>query len=122
MLSGELAVLQAAQFDGFSFDPFSLFDDVCGPTEVGVGRGDVTEALVVAAMIVVLHEGFDLTLKIARKEVVFEQDAVLERLVPAFDLALGLRMKRSAADMAHAMIVDPLGKFRRDVRRPVVAE
>ena len=69
MLSGELAVLQATQFDGLSFDPFSLFDDVCGPAEVGVGRGDVTEALVVAAMIVVLHEGFDLALEIAGRTI-----------------------------------------------------
>jgi len=27
MLSGELAVLQAAMFDGLSFDAFSSFDD-----------------------------------------------------------------------------------------------
>ena len=36
MLGGELAVLQAPMFDGLSLDPFSLFDDVAGPAEVGV--------------------------------------------------------------------------------------
>ena len=46
----------------------------------------------VAPVVVVLNEGRDLRLKVARQEVVFEQDAVLERLVPALDLALGLGM------------------------------
>ena len=55
----------------------------------------------VASVVVMLDEGFDLAFKIARKEVVLQQDAVLERLVPAFNLALGLRVERCAADMAH---------------------
>ena len=59
MLCGDLAVLQASMFDGLSLDPFALFDDGIGPAEVGVGRGDVVEALVVAAMVVVLDEGLD---------------------------------------------------------------
>ena len=122
MLSGEFAVLQAPEFDGLSFDPFPLFDDGRGPAEVGVGRRDVAEALVVASVIVVLDEGFDLALEIAREEVILQQDAVLERLVPALDLALGLRMKRCATDMAHAVGVDPIGEFGGDVRRAVVAE
>ena len=46
----------------------------------------------VAPMIVVLDEGGDLGFEIARQEVVFEQDAVLQRLVPALDLALRLGM------------------------------
>ena len=37
MLSGDLAVLQAPMLDSLVFDPFALFDDACGPTEVGVG-------------------------------------------------------------------------------------
>ena len=47
MLGGELAVLQAPMFDGLSLDPFSLFDDVAGPAEVGVGGRHVLQALVV---------------------------------------------------------------------------
>ena len=46
----------------------------------------------VTLMVVVLDEGLDLGLKVAGQEVVFQQDAVLEGLVPALDLALGLRM------------------------------
>ena len=66
MLSGDLAVLQAPMFDGLSLDPLALFDDGFGPAEVGVGRGDVVEALVVAPMIVVLDEGLDLAFEIRR--------------------------------------------------------
>ena len=50
----------------------------------------------VAGVIVVLDEGADLGLEIAGQVVVFEQDAVLERLVPALDLALRLGMVRRA--------------------------
>ena len=110
MLRGEFAVLQAAMLDGLSLDPLALFDDGCGPSEVGVGRGDVVEALVVAAMVVVLDEGLDLAFEIAGQEVVFEQDAVLEGLVPAFDLALGLRMERCATNMAHLLHFDIFGQ------------
>jgi hypothetical protein len=34
MLRGELAVLQAPMFNGFSLDPFALFDDVLSPAVV----------------------------------------------------------------------------------------
>ena len=54
-------------------------------------------------MIVVLDEGLDLPFEIAGQVVVLEQDAVLERLMPALDLALGLGMVGRAADMLHAL-------------------
>ena len=93
MLGGELAVLQAPIFDSLSFDPFALFEDGGGPAEVGIGGCHVAEALVVALMVVVLHERRDLGLEIAGQEVVFQQDAVLHGLVPALDLALRLGME-----------------------------
>ncbi len=46
----------------------------------------------VALVIVVVDEGFDLGFEIARQEVVFQQDAVLQGLMPALNLTLGLRM------------------------------
>lgn len=49
MLSGDLAMLQAPMLDSLAFDPFSLFDDGCGPAEVGVGWRYVGQASVVAA-------------------------------------------------------------------------
>jgi len=49
VLCGDLAVMQAPLFDGFAFDPFSLFDDGFCSAEVGIGRCDVFQASVVAA-------------------------------------------------------------------------
>ena len=88
-----------------------MLDDFLGPAEVGVGGGHIAQALVVAAMVVVLDERLDPGFEIAGQEVVFEQDAVLEGLVPALDLALGLGMERSAADMAHTLRFDVIGQF-----------
>ncbi len=44
------------------------------------------------AVIVVIDEGIDLRLKVAREEVVLQEDTVLQGLVSALDLALGLQM------------------------------
>lgn len=46
-----------------------------------------------------IGEGLDLGFKVARQKVIFEQDVVLEVLVPLFDLALRLRVYGGAADM-----------------------
>ncbi|MFT5742865.1 MAG: hypothetical protein ACI86S_000927 [Paracoccaceae bacterium] len=51
----------------------------------------------VALVVVVIEEGFDLCFEIAQQEVVFQQDAVLERLMPTLNLALGLRVIRPSA-------------------------
>ena len=82
-----------------AFDPFSFQQDGLAASEVDVGRRQVAQALVVAPVIVVLDEALDLGFEIAGQVVVLEQDAVLERLVPALDLALGLRMVGRAADV-----------------------
>ena len=111
ILGGELAVLQAPVFDGLPFDPFALFDDGFGPTEVGVGGRHVAEAFMVSSVIIVVDEGVDLGLKVTGQEVILQQDAVLEGLMPALDLALCLRMHGGAADMAHAVGADPFGQF-----------
>ena len=71
-------MLQAPLFDGFAFDPFSLLDDGLSPTTVGISRCDVLQALVIALVVVVFDERLDLRFQIAWKEVVFQQDAVLQ--------------------------------------------
>ena len=86
MLGGALAVLQAPMFDGLSLDPFSLFDDVAGPAEVGVGGRHVLQALMITLMVVVIDEGFDLGFKTTWQEVVSPQDSVLQRLMSPLDL------------------------------------
>ena len=50
-------------FDGFSFNPLALLDDGLRPAEVGVGGCDVVEALVIALMVEMFDERFDLALR-----------------------------------------------------------
>ena len=83
---------QAPGFDSLSLDPFSLFQDGLAAPEVDIGRGEVLQALVALSVIVMLDEGVDLLPEIAGQEVVRQQDAVLQGLMPALDLALGLRV------------------------------
>src|SRR3974377_1610397 len=96
MLSGLNSTLQAAIGDGVAFDPFAFQKDGLAAPEVDVSRSEIADAFMIAQMIVMLHEGIDLGFEIARQVVVFQQDAVLERLVPALDLALGHGMVRGS--------------------------
>ena len=80
------------------------------------------QALVVAPMVVVFDKGVDLLPEITGQIVVFQQDAVLQGLVPSLDLAVGLRVIWCAADVIHLLIFKPTGQFTRDVTRPVVRE
>jgi len=74
-----------------SLDPSTLFDDGWGPAEVGVGGRHVAQRFVVALVVVVLDEGFDLGFEVAGQVVILQQDAVLQGGA-ALDLALGLQM------------------------------
>ena len=112
--------MQASVLDGFAFDPFSFQQDGLTTPEVDVGRRQIVDALVVAQMIVVGDEGFDPSLEFAGQIVVLQQDAVLERQVPALDLSLCHRMIGRAADMRHVLFVEPCRQLRRDVARAVV--
>ena len=104
-------MLQAPQFDCPSLDPFSLQQDGLAAPEVDVGRRKIVEALMIAPMIIALDEGCDLGFEIARQEVVLQEDAVLQGLVPALDLALGLRMARRAAGVIDVSILKPVGQL-----------
>lgn len=84
-------MLQASFFDCYAFDLFSFSQDFYAASEVDVSRREIIQALVIATMIVVIDEGTDLRLQVARQIIVLEQDAVLEDLMPALDLALRLR-------------------------------
>lgn len=98
-----------------SFYPFALFDDGGCPAEVDIGGRDVVQALVVSLMVAMLDEGLDLLIEIAGQEVVFQEDTVLQGLVPSLDLALGLRMARGTAYMVHAVGLDVVCQFSGDV-------
>ena len=91
MLGSGVAMLQAPVFDGLSFDPFPFQQDGVAAPEVDIGGREVIQALVVAPVVVVLDEG-QLGFEITGQRIVLQQDPVLEGLVPALDLALGLGM------------------------------
>ena len=95
---------QAPGFDGLPFDPFSLLQDGLAASEVDIGRSKVLQALVVAPVIVMIDEGVDLQPEITGQVVVFQQDAVLQGLMPALDLALGLRVIWRTSNMVHLLI------------------
>src|SRR5215208_5469160 len=108
-------MLQASLLYSLSLYPFAFGENGLPTAEVDVGGREIAEALVIAGMIVVLDEGGDLPFEIAGQVVILEQDAVLEGLVPALDLALCLRVIGRAANMLHALAVQPGGKIGRDV-------
>jgi hypothetical protein len=85
-------VLQATVCDCLALDPFAFEEDGLSAPEVDVSWGKIVEALVIAGMVVMRHEGGDLAFEVAGQVVVLKQDAVLERLMPALNLALGLRV------------------------------
>ena len=74
----------------------------------------------VAVMIVVGDELLDAGVEITWQEVVLQQDAVLEGLMPAFDLALCLSVVGRTSGMNHAVIIEPSSEFTRDVTGAVV--
>jgi hypothetical protein len=71
---------------------------------------------------IVLDEGFDLAFEITGQEVVLQEDAVLQGLVPPLDLPLGLGMERVSSHMIHAIGVDIVGKILGDITGAIVAE
>jgi hypothetical protein len=91
--------------DCLALDPFAFEEHGLSASEVDVSWGKIVEARVIAGVVVMRHEGRDLAFEIAGQVVVLKPDAVLERLMPALDLALGLRVIRGkgAADMLHLL-------------------
>ena len=87
-VAGAVGVRDVPVGNGLSFDPFSLGQDGGTAPEVDVGRGEIVDALVVAVVIVVVDEGRDLGFEITGQEVIVQQDAVLEGLMPPLDLCV----------------------------------
>jgi hypothetical protein len=105
-----------------ALDPFAFEEDGLSAPEVDVSWGKIVEALVIAGMVLMRHEGRDLAFEVAGQVVVLKQDAVLERLMPALNLALGRRVIGGAADVFHFLLIQPLREIRRDVRRAVIRQ
>ena len=102
---------QPSALDGLPFNPFSHVQYVLPPPEVDIGGRDVAKALMIPGVIVMLDEAKHGLLEIAGQVVVFQQDAVLQGLVPALDLALGLGMVGRTAHVIHAVVAEPFGEF-----------
>ena len=92
-------VAQAAIHQGLALDAFPLGQDSFAASEVDVSGREVAQALMGSGMVVVFDEVGNLRLQLAGQVGVFEQDAVLERLMPTLDLALRLRMAWRTADV-----------------------
>ncbi len=84
-------MLQPAFSDCLFLDLLSHLQDLRAAALIDVGGCQVGEALVVSMVVVMLDEGVDLPFQVAGQEVVFEEHSVFHGLMPAFDLALGLR-------------------------------
>ena len=76
----------------------------------------------VTLVVVVIDESADLSFKITRQKVVFQQNAVLQCLMLTLNIALSLRMIWRAARVLHAPIFQPFGQVTGDIARPIVAE
>lgn len=115
-------VVQAAVLDGLLFDASPFSQDGFTATEVDVSRGEVSDALVVAVVVVVIDESGNGCFEFALEEVVFQQDAVLQGLVPSLDLSLCLGVHWRAANVLHAFFFEIFCQIGSDVRRAIVAE
>ncbi len=94
-------MLQAAPLDCLLFDPLPLFQNCLPSSEVNVRWCEISKALMVSAIVIVVDECRDLIFQIRREEVVLQQDPVLECLMPTFDFALCLRMTRCTMYLLH---------------------
>ena len=108
-------MLQAALL-GFQFLDLCPFSDngFVAP-EVDVGGCDVVQARVVSFVVLVIDEGLDLAFEVTGQIVVFQQNPVLHDLMPALDLALGLRVERRSMNVINLVIFQPLSQIARDV-------
>jgi hypothetical protein len=115
--------MQAASLlDGLSFDGFPPFKYSRSSAKVDVSRRQVVQALVVSTVVVVLDELVDAMFELTWQIVVFQQDLVFHRAVISLDPTLRHRVVRPAADMADAVILEPVAKLARDVGWTIIAQ
>ena len=114
-------MLQASILDCLFLDLFPFSENVFGTPGVDVRGSDVVQALVIAVIVVVIDKDTDLLLQIAWQVVVFQENAVLHGLVPAFDFTLCLRMEWSVANVFHLFLFHPFSQIGRDVARAIIA-
>jgi len=74
----------------------------------------------IAVMIVLADKAFDAGVKIPRQEVVFQEDEVLQGLMPAFKFSLCLLNSGRTTNMIHALVAEPVSQFTRHATRTIV--
>ena len=112
--------LVAALLDCQFLDLFPFSENVFVAPEVDISGCDVSLALLVTLVVLILDEGLDLTFEIAGRAVILQQNPVLNALVQMLEFALGSRMDRGTPNVVHLLIAQPLGQIARDVTGPVV--
>ncbi len=108
-------MLQAPRLDCELLYPFPFLQDLLTSSKIDVCRREVVQALVQTLMIVVFHEGDNLSLQFTRQIIVVQQDPVLQRLMSAFALPLCLRVIWGAANMLYFLVFQPFSQFGGDV-------
>lgn len=74
---------------------------------IGIVRRKIAQALVMAIVVIVIDEGAGLPFRIAWQELVFQQNQVLDALIPAFNLALAPRVVWRAGEYPELCVSGP---------------
>ena len=104
-------MLQSSLFHRLSFDGFSLPQYRLGVTEVDIRRRHIEQALVIPSVVVIVDKSFDVGLEVTRQIVVLQQQPVLDRLMPALNLALRHRVVWGTTDVVYALVFKPLAEL-----------
>ena len=75
--------------------------------DVDGARFESTNSPLIALVVVVVEEGYNLSFEITRQEAIFQQEVVFRGLVPWFDPAVGLRIIWRATRAIHAFFLQP---------------
>jgi hypothetical protein len=91
-------VLRAPLCQGALLDDSAGIQKLSSTPEKDVRRGQVVERLVIALLVVMVHEGSNCSLQFAGKVIVFQTDEVLQAAMPALDFALAVVHLNTAAN------------------------
>ena len=115
-------MLQAEFVEGLVLDILSHFQGCRASTVIEAYRGKVAQVLLITIAVVVFNGGAGLPIDVTGQEVFFVENAVLQRLVPAFDLAPCLRIMRRTTHVFHTLVIEIVTRIACSIRRAIVAE
>ena len=115
-------MLQAPVLNSLAFDPSTLQLDGLTASEIDIGRREIAQDIVIAVLVVMLNEGLDMVFQIPGQIVALQKNAVLQRLMPAFNLALCHGVVGRAADMLEVAVAEPGCQITGDVAGTIVRQ